>query len=315
MLFYFLFLMSFFSFSQEKFAKEFSFINDNDLFVSIKKDRYYTNGIFLSLRYMSENNKNNLEKRIIEWQIGHEMYSPYKVIVENISLHDRPFAAYLYGSFGINRIYKNNQIFNTSLQLGVIGPAALGKELQDFIHDIYGFKKAVGWKHQIKNSFGINFNASYSKHLVKNASNYLDITWINKGEIGTINTNISSGFYGRIGFKPLQSIINSIAFNTSINNDKTNFVREAEAFLYIKPMFNYVFYDATLQGSFLNPSSDVTRELIPFVFDIEVGIRFTANRFNFGYAYQYNTNKSKELRFTNGNKFGTILINYLFSSQ
>jgi lipid A 3-O-deacylase len=24
------------------------------------------------------------------------------------------------------------------------------KELQDFIHDAYGFKKAAGWKHQIK---------------------------------------------------------------------------------------------------------------------------------------------------------------------
>jgi len=293
----FLLLISFSLFSQEKYAKEFSFLNDNDLFVSPKKDRYYTNGMFLFFRYLSKNQKKDtLEKRILEWQIGHEMYSPYKAIVTDVSEHDRPFASYLYGSFGIYRVYKNKQIFNTSLQVGILGPDAYGQELQDFIHDIYGFQKAVGWQYQIKNSFGLNFNASYSKHIVKDTSNYLDVTWVNEGKIGTIYTNISSGFYGRIGFKPLQGLVNSTAFNTNINNDNTNYVRQVESFLYIKPMFNYVFYDATLQGSFLNSDNDVTKELIPFIFDIEIGIRFTANRFNFGYAYQYHTNKAKEVK-------------------
>ena len=36
------------SFSQEKFTKEFSIVTDNDLYISIEKDRYYSNGLFLS---------------------------------------------------------------------------------------------------------------------------------------------------------------------------------------------------------------------------------------------------------------------------
>ena len=306
----FLFL-SILTFSQEKFSKEISLITDNDLYVSTSQDRYYTNGMFLYFRYLSDNKKENEEKRIIDWQIGHKMYTPYKSVVSNISLHDRPFAAYLYGSFGINRFYKSNKIFNTSIEFGVIGPAAYGKELQDFIHDIYGFNKAVGWKHQIKNSFGLNFNASFFKHLIKDDSNHYDVTWINDGKVGTVFTNLSTGFYGRIGFKPLQKLANSIAFNSSLNNENTRYKREVESFLFLKPMVRYTLYDATLQGSFLNSNNDVTKELIPFQFLLEIGFRFTLNRFNFGYTYHYQTNKSKNLRYQNGHKFGTITINYL----
>ena len=306
-----LFFGTFSFFSQEKFSKEISFINDNDLYISKVRDRYYTDGLFLSYRYLSNNKKDNLEKEILEWQIGHEMYTPYRAAVENINQHDRPFAGYLYASFDINRIYKNNQNLSTSIQIGVLGPASYAEELQDLIHNIYGFKKAVGWEHQIKNAFALNINAKYIKHLVKSNSNYFDISWVNAGKIGTIYNTISSGFYGRIGFKPLQKLANSIAFNTSINNTNTNYVREVESFIYIKPMLRYAFYDATIQGSFLNKNSAVTKALIPLVFDIELGLRFTANRFNFGYSFHYNTNKSKGLRYNNGNKYGTIIVNYL----
>ncbi len=299
------------SFSQDKYSKEISFINDNDLYISTTRDRYYTDGLFLSYRYLSKNKKDNLEKRILEWQIGHEMYTPYIATVQTVNKHDRPFAGYLYGSFDVNRIYKNNQNLKTSIQIGVLGPASYAEELQDIIHDIYGFKKAIGWEYQIKSAFALNFNAEYIKFLTKDSSNYFDISWVNAGKLGTVFTNISSGFYGRIGFKPLQKLANSIAFNSSINDKNTDYVREVESFIYIKPMLRYAFYDATLQGSFLNKNSEITKELVPLVFDIELGLRFTANRFNFGYAFHYNTNKSKGLRFNNGNKYGTILINYL----
>lgn len=307
----FCFLFFFFTiFSQEKYAKEISFITENDLYVSTKKDRYYTNGVFLKYRYLSNTKKDNQEKRILEWQIGHEMYSPYKAIVQNIDEHDRPFASYLFGEFGVNRVYKNHTILNTSLQIGVIGPDAFGKELQDFIHDIYGFRKAIGWEFQIKNALGLNLNAEYTKFLVKDSSNYYDLTWINDAKFGTIYTNISSGFYARIGFKPLASILNSMAFNTNLNNDTTNFTRELESFFYLKPTLKYSFYDATIQGSFLNTSSAVTKELVPLVFHIEAGLNFTSNRCTFGYVFHFSSNSSQQLRYVNGNIYGTVFINY-----
>ena len=297
--------------SQEKYAKEFSFITDNDLYVSKNKDRYYTSGIFLSYQYLSKKKNTRLEKKILEWQIGHKMYTPFKAIVQDVSLHDRPFAGYLYGSFGINKVYKNNQILKTSVQIGMIGSAAFSKELQDFIHDIYGFQKAIGWEHQIKSAFALNFEGNYTRHLVKDASNHYDISWTNTIKIGTVFTDISTGFYGRIGFKPLQKLANSIAFNTNLNDTDSDSKREIESFLYIKPTLGYFLYDATIQGSFLNKQSPVTKTLTPFKFELELGLRFTINRFNFGYFVNYQTNKQRDLRYQNGNIYGTILINYL----
>jgi len=311
--YYFLFLLLFsaFTFSQEKFSKEISFITDNDLYVSKSKDRYYTSGIFLNYKYLSKIKEENLEKRIFEWQIGHEMFTPYRAIVLSVNEHDRPFASYLYGSFGINRIYKNNRSLKTTLQIGVIGPSAYGKELQDFIHDIYGFRKAVGWKYQIKDAFGFNFSSEYNQFLIKDASNHYDLTWVNTLKLGTVYTNISSGFYARLGLKPLAKIANSIAYNTNLNDKNTNFKKEIETFFYLKPTLRYALYDATIQGSFLNTNSEITKELIPFVFNLEVGLKFTANRFNFGYIFQYNTDKISNLRKDNGNKYGTIAVHYL----
>ncbi|MBT6081413.1 MAG: DUF2219 family protein, partial [Polaribacter sp.] len=65
------------------------------------------------------------------------------------------------------------------------------------------------------------------------------------------------------------------------------------------------------QGSFLNKKSPVTKEIVPLVFNTEIGLRFTINRLNFGYAFIYNTNKSKELRYSNGHKYGRVTFNYL----
>ena len=300
-------------YSQKKLRKEFSFQTDNDYYISISKDRYYTNGIFLTYRYLSKNTTKKLEKKILEWKIGHQMFTPYKVEVTDVSMHDRPFASYLYGSFGIHRIYPNNQIFITSLQLGMIGPAAFGKELQDAIHTIRGFVKAEGWKHQIKNAFGLNLQASYQKLIVTDPSNHFDLTWNNSAKVGTVFTNISSGFLGRMSFYPLQEMMNSIAFNTSINDHFSKYHNEQEVFFYLKTHFNYTLYDATIQGSFLNTGSEVTKKLIREYMSLEFGLRFSIHRFNFGYAYHLNGRKSKDLRYKNANYFGSIQLNYLFN--
>jgi len=307
----FLLFFSFTLLAQQKFSREISFTTDNDLYVSINRDRYYTNGMFLNYRFIAKNENTKLAKKIFELQIGHEMYTPNKPIVIFIEEHDRPFAGYLYGSFGIKNVYKNNTILQYTLQAGVIGPNAFGKELQDFIHDIYGFKKAVGWKFQIENAIALNFNANYICFLGKNDGNTMDISWINTAKLGTVYTNVSSGFYARFGLNSLSEITNSIAFNTNLNNDTTTTKRAVESFFFLKPTIRYAFYDATLQGSFLNTTSLVTKELIPLVFTVEIGLKFTVNRFNFGYTFNYNTSKSEGLRYTYGNKYGTINVNYL----
>ena len=310
-IFFFILLSSISLFSQRKYAKEFSFLNDNDLYISPNQDRYYTNGMFFSYRYLSNNTTEKLEKKIFEIQIGHHMYTPFKATVEQSSDHDRPFAGYLFGRFGMQNFYKNNTILKSSIEIGVIGPAAMSKELQDFIHDIYGYKKAIGWKHEIASALGLNLNLEYIKNLAND--NHFDINWTNNVRAGTVYTDFSTGFYGRIGINPLQKIINSIAFNGNLNNKNTSFSNKPEAFIYLKPMISYVLYDATIQGSFLNNNSPITFGIKPFKFTAEVGIRATFNRFNLGYAINYHTKKLNSYRVPKENFYGTLQFNYQFN--
>lgn len=300
-------------FSQKKFSKEIKFVNDNDLYTSVQKDRYYTNGIFLSYRYIQQSNNNKVIKKIYNFELAHKMYTPYKAAVKTKEEHDRPFAGHFYGSFGVDYFLKNNTIFKPEIQIGVIGRNAFGKELQNFIHNIYGFEETVGWKYQIEDALAINLNASYIKNLWTDKTNTIDFNWYNSAKLGTVHTSATIGFYSRIGFKPFQSILNSIAFGGNLNDKNSNYNRTSEVFFYLKPTISYVLYDATIQGSFLNKNSAVTYDIKNVQFQGEFGLQFTTNRFNLGYSVHFYSKKLKSIRVPNTIFYGTINVSYLLN--
>lgn len=297
-------------FSQQKFAKEFSFVNDNDLYVSFNKDQYYTNGTFLSYRFLSKDFKNSL-KRITEWTLGQEMYTPYKAIVKDIENHDRPFAAVLFGSYGHLTVSKKKHIFRKRILFGIMGPSALGNELQDVIHSIYNFKKATGWKYQIKNTAALNFDANYVIPLNKETPEFVDIQQINEIRFGTIYNKIATGFSGRIGTTKLVDLLNSARYGTHLNNKSTTFSKQIESFFFWQTKLNYVFYDATMQGSFFNDDSPIVTKPNKLRFDLELGYVFTTKNCVFGYTYHFNSRASRSMRHRI-NDYGSISLQFLF---
>ncbi len=300
------------AFSQQKFSKEYNFLTDNDLYVSFEKDRYYSNGLLFSYRYLTSDFK-KVEKKIIELTIGHEIYTPYKSTIFNPAQHDRPFAGYLYGKLGILKAYKNNTILHNSIQIGIVGKNAFGRELQEIIHRIYNFKSSNGWEYQIKNTFAINLDTKYFHSFGTNKSNYLDSNLVGKIRIGTIFNEATVGVMGRVGFKKLQPLQNSIAFQTHLNNKFTSYNRGIESFLYYQTTLTYVVSDATIEGSLFNNDSPVTFNPINIRFDLEVGYKFTSKKWNFGYAYHFHSNKIKNLRNNKGNEYGRLFFSYLFN--
>lgn len=311
-IFFWLTFFCYFSVSSQNLkTKEISLIVDNDLFISTYQDRYYTNGMFLSYRFLSQKTPTIFSEKIYEFKIGHHIYTPKKANVFSRSEHDRPFAAYLFAEAGYTNYYKNNQILKLSAQLGVLGASAKGKELMKMVHDIYGFKNADGWKYQITDAFALNFLGSYIHFLGSDASKKFDVSWYNTTKIGTIFNDFSTGFYGRIGLKPLQKLVNSVAFGGNLNNENTSLNSSSELFFYIKPTVSFVLYDATIQGSLFNDTSPITYPVKPLKFTTEFGLRFTTNRFNFGYSVFYHSKKLKSVQVPKANFYGSILISYL----
>lgn len=305
------FSLSFYSFSQNSFSKEFSLLTDNDLYTSTYRDRYYTNGLFLNYRTLSKVKNEKIAKKIHTFQIGHMMFTPIKATLPFASTHDRPFAGYFYAEYGQSRYYNSQNVLITNLQVGVIGPNAKGKSLQNFIHQIYNYPEATGWKHQIKNALALNLNTTYIKHFSKASSSHFDFNSYNELKFGTVFTSLSTGIYSRIGIKKLQPLHNSVAFNSNLND--TSNTSYSESFFYIKPMLNYTLYDATIQGSFLNKTSPVTFEVKQIVFSLELGFKYYYRRFLYGYTFHYHTKKLKSSRASKSNTYGGIYLGYYFN--
>ena len=145
-------------------------------------DRHYTNGIKLSYTTgpSSENCIWNAPTRWLgdftflfnrqtpetddrlEWNILEQsIFTPEDHRVSDPSLSDRPYAGWLYT--GLNFVQDSDAQQLTSLEFlgGVVGPWALGRQLQNNVHALLGEHLARGWNHQLGNEFG--FTASWER--------------------------------------------------------------------------------------------------------------------------------------------------------
>ena len=150
---------------------------ENDLFA--KSDRQYTSGIKIGLvtpdipveerekclnKWALGFNKfllqfANTEKAPITLSltlVGQDMYTPEYRYTNELIKKDRPYAGWLYMGYGVNaRVDEEHssvsKLHSVELQIGVVGPAARGKEAQDFIHRIIDAEYFQGWNNQLKN--------------------------------------------------------------------------------------------------------------------------------------------------------------------
>lgn len=104
-------------------------------------DHYFTHGT--RVEYWPE---------IGNWNasVGQNMYTPDDKESSRLLPNDRPYAGYLYVASGIET---NLSCFlvEAELQLGMTGPDAYAKEVQDYIHKITGSHLCQGWSNQLPN--------------------------------------------------------------------------------------------------------------------------------------------------------------------
>lgn len=90
--------------------------------------------------------------------IGQSLFTPQDITVSSNQQNDRPWAGYLYGSVGLVTIEKNH-LDELEFTAGVIGPAALGKQTQKFVHEhITDSDIPQGWGNQLKNEPAANLS-------------------------------------------------------------------------------------------------------------------------------------------------------------
>ena len=139
----------------------FSLTTENDSYAA-DTDRWYTNGIRLGWRSAEGSLPGPvawLDQRLAalfgpartRWglALGQTMYTPRDKRAPNPDPRDRLYAGYLFGEFSLDR-RTEDRLDRFGLQIGVVGPAALAEEAQDWVHAILGDRPARGWRYQLK---------------------------------------------------------------------------------------------------------------------------------------------------------------------
>jgi lipid A 3-O-deacylase len=86
--------------------------------------------------------------------LGQSIFTPLNLDIKPPNPHDRPYAGWLYSGASLLQ-EKDNQLENLELDLGVVGPGAFGKQVQNDWHQFIGIHQARGWSSQIQNEPGL----------------------------------------------------------------------------------------------------------------------------------------------------------------
>lgn len=287
--------------------------SDNDSYLAQGSDRYYTNGIFIYYRHalqVKDQDTAWLKNKILGFEAGQKMYNPQGGNIPAPQYVDRPFAAYLYFGGTLNLLYANESNLKLGAQIGVVGPGALGKEVQNDIHKWFGFYPPTGWEYQARDGAELNLSAEYNRLLTRGDG--IDLTLNTYGNLGNGFTGAGAGLMIRAG--NFNQLFNSVSTQSTVSRlDNKSALHQHEFFAYYKPTLNYVAYDATIQGSLFkdhtNPQEvDLDRE--PLVLSNQVGGAYTANHWVFDASVIFHTKEVKEM--LKAHQWGSITVLYRF---
>jgi lipid A 3-O-deacylase len=294
-------------------SSEIGLQTDNDAYLFQQSDRYYTDGIFLFYRHALKTGSNAaLQNKVLGLEIGQKIYNPQTGTIPSAAAVDRPFAGYTYAGASLNMLYKNESNLKLGAQIGVIGPAAGGEGTQKFIHDTFGFYPINGWKYQIKNAFQLNLSAEYNRLLMREDG--FDVSVSAYGNLGTGFTGAGAGPLFRLG--RLGKLFNSITTqSTAIAKENAPQTDNGEFFIHYKPQFNYVAYDATIEGGLFSKqpagSLQVTRVPNRAVFSNQVGVSFVSKRWVIYYTATFPTKVVKSMNYSQ--QWASITLLYRFN--
>jgi hypothetical protein len=277
---------------------------DNDYFT--KSDEYYSQGI--TLEYVQPAIKKILPAKLL-WapyktspQFGITInvygYTPTSINSDSILYGDRPFDSNIsFTTFLIQADNVHHQQVSTSFSLGIMGPAALGNEIQTGIHRWLKNPVPHGWQYQIQNDIIINYQMNYEKQLLSAGNNFLLNTTAD-ARLGTLNNKLSGGFNFMAG-----------KFNQRFL-PFTDAQRKIEYYFYGQGRLHFIGYDASLQGGLFNHKSPYTirgSDISRVVFQADGGIIVNLKSLFFSYTQSFLT---KEFRTGKYHRWGGVSVGF-----
>lgn len=188
----------------------FTFTYENDLLAGT--DRYYTSGVQLAWRsapyappaWIADGPGIVLPAGgAMRWGLafGQNIFTPDDTTLRNPDPADRPYAGWLYGTISLSSTTPTSY-GSVELQLGVVGPSALGEQTQNNVHDFLNVDRAYGWNYQLKDEPGVNLVLTRQWRF--NSDPIWDDVAVGfvpslTASLGNVQTNASAGLMVRMG--------------------------------------------------------------------------------------------------------------------
>lgn len=276
-------------------GSEFQLFVENDMLAST--DRYYTNGLKLGigapfdllqapaaelLRQFSPRDPAGAHLGLF---LGHNLYTPRNIKLSAAQPGDRPWAAWLYLG-GVAQRARGNRLDTVEIDVGMVGPAALGEEVQSHWHRFVGSPQPRGWDHQIPNEPG--FLASYLQKRRYGDDSFGAVVHggITAGTVMTLGRVGGLVRWGRnmSGFGP-DTIEPGGAMLHSTRALGDGLRRGTEWYLFAGADQRLVAHNIFLDGTVFRDSPSVERR--PHVWDVSAGFSFRHEGVRFSWTRVY----------------------------
>lgn len=270
-------------FSQKVYNKSFGILTENDSYLLMGKDGYYTNGLTLSYSWTKKDTNSTVIHSI---EFGQLMYNAKNGSYKELWKIDRPITAYLFGNYNQTSIHNGN-VLQWKAGIGTIGPNGYGKQVQEFIHRTLGMYKPEEWQFQLRNALAIDASILYVPQIFKEQPT-VNLYPVLSSDIGMTFTNAKAGAYFTIGKKEKNE--QSSLWNAQLNRTDKNIT---ESFFYFRPAVAYNIYNATVQGSLFH-NDPHAGTLNRIMFTPKFGWQYSHNRFSLNVGIDYTSREAKE---------------------
>lgn len=287
---------------------------DNDLFGGEEQDQGYSHGFLFTAvspnlvtladdpclpshaillnNYLDWLRPSGFEEQNMTFGFGQVIFTPSDWRRTDLIENDRPYSAALLVSAGYNA-RSGDLLRSAQLRLGLVGPSALGKQIQNGWHKIIGEDRFGGWENQLRNELVIQFIQERSQRL---ASRRLQGGWqwdvISHygGSIGNFATYANVGGEWRFG-RGIPSDFGTAPLRPAGEN--TSPVRPADkapglaGHVFVAFDARLVLRDISLDGNTFATSHSVDKRHL--VGDVAYGVALTLDNWRFAIARYHRT--------------------------
>lgn len=215
----------------------------NDYFTLFNTDRDYTQGLAVS----HENEDRKLK-------FAQEIYTPqHKKNIDPID-GERPYSGYLYAGIEKKKPIDNENRYIYGVDVGIVGPAALGQQIQCGFHKAVGQACPSGWHNQLDNEPVVTLKGAIEVE--------------RPTELFFTETNLITHIQGKVG-----NLIDEINIGSRIHYEPIKYLR-----LIAGPDFHFVAYNVLIEGN--SSGSRGLADLNWFYSEMNAGFEFLYNEYS-----------------------------------